>query len=168
MSRPPKYETVDQIDIGLLALDTDAAGKNALLDEYNISSATLSRYAQKAWRLGPPNDVQKLDLVERPSKRYCDLRGVPVVYFAQDSHDQRIKIGASVELRGRIAFLEDRNKIALAVLGIEIYRTQNEAYAFEKQRHEQFFLENIEGEWFYPAMELFEHIIGKTYKLVEC
>ena len=48
MSRKPKYAENKQLKIGTAALSADAAGRKALMAQYGISKATLSRYSTKA------------------------------------------------------------------------------------------------------------------------
>jgi hypothetical protein len=86
-----------------------------------------------------------------------------MIYFIQSKSDGRIKIGSSANPDARLKQLQTGSSDELILLGT-LPGSENE----EKALHEIFVQHRTNGEWFFPAKEIFDFInnpIGELLKL---
>jgi hypothetical protein len=83
----------------------------------------------------------------------------PVVYFAQRSGDQAVKIGTTADLTTRLRALRREHG------PVVLLRAEPGGHDRERALHGTFARERIEGEWFRPTVRLGAHLAGSRSTL---
>lgn len=116
--------------------------------------------------------VNKIESVEIPVKTDTDEttrtphhgwpdKGTHIVYFVQGTKTQHIKIGETQNLHGRMRSLRQTSE-DLRILG---WLKADEST--ERKLHDKFRAHRTHGEWFSPALEIFQFIVEHTHRVYE-
>ena len=124
-----------------------------LMDVARMDGATQRRGVRKqaevSWRLEGEPDVDILSVFracEEIGRRVLPVARESVVYYARFA--ERVKIGTTICLAGRLTDIPHDEVMATEPGGAEL----------ERERHAQFAEHRITGEWFRLAPEIIRHV----------
>lgn len=113
--------------------------------QYRARAGSITcEHCQTTW-----TEADRPDLLApnpRPTPPHLRPDALPVVYYLR--FGDRIKIGTTSDLRSRLAALPPGDLLAI----------EPGTYDLERQRHTQFALHHLAGEWFQDGAALQDHI----------